>query len=60
MASPTFWDDNRRAQELIRERADVNRLVTRLKELSSQAEDLNVLLELAMEAGDGSVDAELT
>jgi peptide chain release factor 2 len=60
MASPTFWDDNRRAQELIRERADLNRLITRLRELASQAEDLNVLLELAMEAGDGSVDAELT
>jgi peptide chain release factor 2 len=60
MASPTFWDDNRRAQELIRERADLNRLITRLKELGSQAEDLNVLLELATEAGDGSVDAELT
>jgi peptide chain release factor 2 len=60
MASPTFWEDNRRAQELIRERTELNRLVTRMGELGRQADDLNVLLELAVEAGDGSVDEELT
>src|SRR5213078_3769034 len=39
MASPAFWEDNRRAQELIRERTE--------------------LLELAAEADDGSLDAEI-
>jgi peptide chain release factor 2 len=61
MASPSFWDDNRRAQELIRERADLARTVGRVKELTSQASDLGVLLELAQESGDdGSLDAEIT
>lgn len=59
MASPTFWEDTRRAQELIRERAELQRLVTRLDDLRRQAEDLGVLLELAQEAEDGTLDAEL-
>jgi len=61
MASPAFWDDNRRAQELIRERAELARTVGRVGELTTQASDLAVLLELAQEAGDdGSLDAEIT
>ena len=59
MASPAFWDDNRRAQELIRERAELARVVARVTELGGQASDLGVLLELAAEAGDDSVDAEI-
>src|SRR5881409_3199241 len=59
MASPAFWDDNRRAQELIRERAERARVVARVTELGGQASDLAVLLELAGEAGDDSVDAEI-
>jgi peptide chain release factor 2 len=59
MAAPAFWEDNRRAQELIRERTDLQRLVTRMGELVRQAEDLPVMLELAQEAGDGSLDAEI-
>ncbi len=60
MASPSFWEDNRRAQELIRERTDLSRTVTRVKEFVSRAEDLGILLELAAEADDGSLDADLT
>jgi len=61
MASPTFWEDNRRAQEVIRERAELTRSVTRVRELTRAAEDLGVLLELAAEAGDdGSLDREIT
>jgi len=61
MASPAFWDDNRRAQELIRERADLARTVARVTELARQASDLGVLLELAQESGDdGSLDAEIS
>jgi hypothetical protein len=36
MAKPSFWEDNRRAQEVIRERTELSRLVTRLKELSGK------------------------
>jgi peptide chain release factor 2 len=60
MGSPSFWEDNRRAQELIRERTEITRIVGRLKELSSQLEDLEVLLELADEAGDGSLDRDIS
>ena len=60
MAAPAFWEDNRRAQELIRERTDLARTITRTTQLATQASDLNVLLELATEAGDdGSLDAEI-
>ena len=60
MARPSFWEDNRRAQEVVRERTELSRVVARLKELSGKADDLTVLLELAEEAGDGSLDAEIT
>jgi peptide chain release factor 2 len=59
MAQPSFWDDNRSAQEVIRERTELSRLVTRVKELATRGEDLAVLLELAEEATDGSLDAEI-
>ena len=60
MASPAFWDDNRRAQDLIRERSELARTLGRVGELTTQASDLAVLLELAQEAGDdGSLDAEI-
>lgn len=59
MGAPTFWEDNRAAQELIRERAELQRVTTRVAELARAAEDLGVLLELAAEAGDGSLDAEI-
>jgi peptide chain release factor 2 len=59
MGAPTFWEDNRRAQDLIRERTDLARTVTRTKELAGRVEDLGVLIELADEAGDGSLDKEI-
>ena len=60
MGAPSFWEDNRRAQELIRERTDLARTVTRVSELARQAQDLDVLLELAAKADDGSHDTEIT
>jgi peptide chain release factor 2 len=59
MGAPAFWDDNRRAQELIRERTEIARVIARTQELATKAEDLGVLLELAAEADDGSLDAEI-
>ena len=59
MGSPAFWEDNRRAQELIRERTDLSRTVNRVQELRSEADDLRVLLELADETDDQSLDAEI-
>ena len=60
MGLPAFWDDNRRAQDLIRERTELSRVLGRLKELTGQVDDLGVLIELADEANDGSLDTEIT
>src|SRR5207245_8954251 len=59
MGAPTFWEDNRRAQELIRERTEISRRVTRTKELAGQAEDLGVMLELAAEHEDHGLDKDI-
>src|SRR6266446_81496 len=52
MAAPTFWEDSRKAQALVQERADLARTTGRFKDLAGQAEDLRVLWEMATEAGD--------
>jgi peptide chain release factor 2 len=52
MSAPTFWDDTRKAQTLVQERADLARTVARFTEVAGQAEDLRVLWEMATEAGD--------
>jgi peptide chain release factor 2 len=59
MSAPAFWDDSRRAQTLVQERAEVARTVGRFKELAQQAEDLRVLWEMATEAGDESEAREI-
>jgi peptide chain release factor 2 len=60
MAVPNFWDDTRRAQELTRERTELSRTIARVQELASHSEDIGVLLELAAEEDDGSLDAEIS
>ncbi len=57
MSAPSFWDDGRKAQALVQERADLARTVGRFKELAREAEDLRVLWEMATEAGDESETA---
>ena len=52
MSAPAFWEDSRKAQALVQERADLARTVGRFKDLAGQAEDLRVLWEMATEAGD--------
>ncbi len=59
MGTPAFWDDGRRAQDLVRERSELSRTVARFRELLTQAEELGVLLELAAETGDESVTPEI-
>ncbi|HUO64273.1 MAG TPA: peptide chain release factor 2 [Terriglobales bacterium] len=54
MSAPSFWDDSRRAQSLVQERADLARTIGRFKDLARHAEDLRVLWDMAIEAGDES------
>ena len=59
MGTPAFWDDSRRAQDLVRERSELSRTVAQFRELLTHAQDLGVLLELAAETGDESVTPEI-
>ena len=52
MTRASFWDDGRRAQALVQERAELARAVTTLNDLVRQAEDARLLWEMAVEAGD--------
>jgi peptide chain release factor 2 len=59
MSAPAFWEDSRKAQALVQERADLARTVGRFKDLAGQAEDVRVLWEMATEAGDEGETAGL-
>lgn len=49
MATAGFWEDNRRAQAVIRERAELVRLVERARALEHQLGELRLLWEMACE-----------
>ena len=59
MGSPAFWEDNRRAQELIRERSELARLTGSVADLARSAEDLAILIELVAEEDDAALEAEI-
>jgi peptide chain release factor 2 len=59
MASPSFWDDSRRAQTLVQERSDLARLVAQWRELAKEVEDLRLLWEMAHEESDESLTPEI-
>ncbi len=59
MGAPTFWEDAKRAQTLIRERNELTRLVQRAGELGHQLAELRLLWEMASEEGDESLEPEI-
>jgi peptide chain release factor 2 len=59
MATASFWDDSRKAQALVQERAELARTVATFKDLARQAEEARLLWEMATEAGDESMTAEI-
>ena len=59
MSSPSFWEDTRKAQALVQERAELARTVTTFKDLAGRAEETRLLWEMATEVGDESVAAEI-
>ncbi len=59
MSSASFWDDSRRAQSVVQERAELARILATVKDLTSQAEEARLLWEMASEAGDESVVPEI-
>jgi peptide chain release factor 2 len=58
--APGFWDDQERAQKLLRERASYESTVERFDKLTKDASDLNELLELAASDNDEAMLAEVT
>jgi len=59
MAQATFWDDGRRAQAVVQERAELARTVATFNDLARQAEEARLLWEMATEAGDESLTADI-
>jgi peptide chain release factor 2 len=59
MVKANFWEDSRKAQVLVQERAELARTVATLKDLGRQAEEARLLWEMATEAGDESMTAEI-
>src|SRR5437867_9749991 len=59
MAKASFWEDTRRAQGLVQERAELARTLGTFKDLARQAEEARLLWEMATEAGDESMTAEI-
>jgi peptide chain release factor 2 len=67
MASPSFWEDGKRAQALVQERSDLGRPVARWRDLAQKVEELREWSELLAEEREeevallllGDIDAEL-
>ncbi|MEM1187203.1 MAG: peptide chain release factor 2 [Pseudomonadota bacterium] len=63
LAEPSVWDNPERAQDLGRERASLEAIVSSIDTLESGATDLNDLIDLAVEEGDeealGDIEGEI-
>ncbi|MDQ6422493.1 peptide chain release factor 2 [Paenibacillus sp. LHD-117] len=59
MSMPDFWDDNERAQGVISELNAVKSVVEQYDRLNNDQEELQMMLELAEEEGDESLESEL-
>lgn len=56
--SPGFWDDNDRAQKVLKEKGQLERVVDDWKTLSRLRDDVSTLIELGEEAGEPSIADE--
>ncbi len=59
MMAPGFWDDQEQAQKVMQEAKALKEMVETLGQFESRLDDLNVLLELAEEEKDESLEPEL-
>ncbi|MBX6312534.1 MAG: peptide chain release factor 2 [Isosphaeraceae bacterium] len=59
MESPTFWNNPERAKQIIQELKTLNGILRPFEDLVRQADDLETMIELAEEAGDDALDAEI-
>ena len=59
MSDPTFWDDPDKAREISQEDTQLKNAVESYKQLVSDIEDANVMLEMAIEEDDRSLEGEI-
>ncbi len=59
MESPDFWNDQDRAKSIIGELKTLNGVLKPYEALVSQADDMEVLIEMADEVGDDSLDEDI-
>ena len=59
MSDPTFWDDPDKAREISQETTQLKNAVESYKQLVSDIEDANVMLEMAIEEDDRSLEGEI-
>ena len=59
MSSANFWDDSRKAQALVQERAELARTIGTVVDLARDVEESRLLWEMATEAGDESLTSEI-
>ena len=59
MSDPIFWDDPDKAREISQEATQLKNAVESYKQLVSDIEDANVMLEMAIEEDDRSLEGEI-
>ncbi len=59
LADPNLWDDNERAQTLLKERTETLSVVEKLQSIESHLEDAAEFISLAEMEGDESVEADI-
>ncbi len=59
MGAPDFWDDNEKAQQTISEMNAVKSVVDEFLEMSTEYDDIELMLELAEEESDEAMAADL-
>ena len=59
MSDPTFWDNPDKAREISQEATQLKNAVESYKQLVSDIEDANVMLEMAIEEDDSSMESEI-
>ena len=59
MSDPIFWDNPDKAREISQEATQLKNAVESYKQLVSDIEDANVMLEMAIEEDDSSMESEI-
>ncbi len=59
MSEPNFWEDNERAQKVLQKNKALKESIDAFEKLENAIEDIEVLIELALEEGDLSLEKEV-